>query len=408
MKLFKPAVATAAIAGVALGGILLAGPASADPVSPGYVAVGSDTLQASMDALTNGSNLTGPFVRVVAPAKAVGNFDAFGSTGIQALGGGLPATKTFGRPAGSGAGLAALAASIRGRSTTTYYSTNTSLDIPHQQITDQIDIARSSSGVGTHGDDTNGLLQYVPYARDAVAFAYKSCSATDGAILAGLTTAQLTDLYKNYATEGDLPQWGTAPNQFTIYPKLPQTASGTRSFFLTAISVSTVGGAVRGRVNTTPITPENDATVLGCDEIIPFSVGNWVAQANGVISPNTTTVTGAGLGSPTGTQPFTGSAPSVVPNAAYYSNSTWGRNTYLIVEYARVNPASPSYDAGLASLVSTNPANAQTSLVSFNAAANQPGAVKAKYGFVAVSDPTPIRAYNSADLNAIVTDQNGH
>ena len=212
MKFFKPAVATAAVAGVALGGILLAGPASADPVTPRYVPVGSDTLQASMDALTNGSNLTGPFVRVIAPAKAVGNFDAFGSSGIQVLGGGLPASKTFGRPAGSGAGLAALAASIRGRSTTTYYSTATSPDILHKEITDQIDIARSSSGVKTFGDATNGLLEFVPYGRDAVAYAYKSCSATDGAILAGLTTAQLTDLYKNYATEGSLPLWGTAPN----------------------------------------------------------------------------------------------------------------------------------------------------------------------------------------------------
>ena len=65
MKLLKSATAAAAVAGVALGGVLLSGPASADPVAStgGLVATGSDTLQASMDALTNGTTVSGAISR---------------------------------------------------------------------------------------------------------------------------------------------------------------------------------------------------------------------------------------------------------------------------------------------------------------------------------------------------------
>ena len=71
------------------------------------------------------------------------------------------------RPSGSGQGLNALSASITGNA----WSGTTAL--PQKKITGQVDIARSSSGWGNFADSTNGKLAYIPFARDAVGFAYK-------------------------------------------------------------------------------------------------------------------------------------------------------------------------------------------------------------------------------------------
>src|SRR5450830_824336 len=104
MKVLNKLTALGVTAGLMVGGVMLATPASADPVSPGYVAVGSDTLQDSMNALTNGTAVTNAFVRVAGAGNAIGNFDAFGSTNIQTTSGG----PFFARPGGSGAGITAL------------------------------------------------------------------------------------------------------------------------------------------------------------------------------------------------------------------------------------------------------------------------------------------------------------
>ncbi len=139
-------------------------------------------------------------------------------------------------------------------------------------------------------------------------------------------------------------------------------------------------------------TPENDATVLGANEIIPFSVASWVAQSNGA-APSTIGSTGVQIGSPTGAAPFTGSGSALVPNPAFYSNTTFGRDTYLVVEYARVNSADPKYDPDLANLV--DPTQGLASLTSFGTLPSTPGAVKKKFGFLAPSSTAPIRAYTT-------------
>lgn len=351
--------------GLLAGAVALAGPASADPVSGSYVLVGSDTLQDSLNAITNGTSVTGSSVRVSAAGNSLGNFDAFGSARIQTKPGG----PFFVRPAGSGNGVTALRNSITGA------PNNGTV------ITGQIDIARSSSGPGTNANAA-GLLLYVPYGRDALAYAYKG----DPAALANITAAQLTSLYT-------APSVGAATtiNGVVVTPRLPQNGSGTRSFFLGAIGVTaaTLGGAVNDVNNT---TPENDASVLGANEIIPFSVANWVAQSNGA-APSTIGATGVLLGSPTGVAAFTGTAPSLAPNAAYYSNTTWGRDTYLVAEYARVNPADAKYDANLAKLL--DPAQGLSSLTSFGSLPSTPGAVKKKFGFLAPSSTTAIRAFTT-------------
>ncbi|AWB96449.1 hypothetical protein DCE93_12985 [Agromyces badenianii] len=368
MKL-KKIVALSAAIGVALSGVAIASSASAEPVSNSYVAVGSDTLQDSMNALINGTSASGSFVRVKSGISTLGNFDSFGSAAIQTKSAGV----YFARPAGSSQGRDALRRSIDGANWSA--SGNTT---PAKPIPGQVDIARSSSGPGSNAD-ANGKLLYVPYGRDALAYAYKGGTAA----WANLTAAQLKAIY-----EGTL----TSIDGVTVTPKLPQNGSGTRSFFLGAIGVTNPSG-VADQATTT--LPENDATVLGDNQIIPFSVANWVSQGNNVSGVNTLAAAPTVLlGSPVAGQvPFTGTAPNLVPSAGYYSNSTFGRDTYLIVERSRVDSTfsgSAAFDPALANLIDSTKSN---SLTNFGNLAFHPGAVKKKFGFLAPSSSTPIAAY---------------
>lgn len=357
-------VALGAACGIAIAGVGVATSASAEPVSNSYSLVGSDTLQDSVNAIVNGTTITGATVRVTSNNKTLGNFDAFGSAAIQTK----PTGAFFGRPAGSGAGVTALRASITGAN----YSGNAA--VPARQILGQVDIARSSSGPGGNAN-ANGLLAYVPYARDAVGFAYKGGDSS----WANLTAAQLKGIY-----ECTITQVGGV----TVKPRIPQSGSGTRNFFLGAIGNPTLGSCVTDATGT---TPENDASVLGDNELIPFSVANWISQANGATGINTTTASGVSFGSAvSGQVPFTGTAPNLVPNSAYYSDATFGRDTYLVVEYARITPSDAKYDAALANLV--NP-GVNNSLTSFGSLSSSVGAVKKKFGFLAPSSTNIQRAY---------------
>lgn len=368
MKLKKVAALGAAVA-VVLTGVVSA-PAFADPVSNSYVAVGSDTLQDSMNALTNGTRLTGSFVRVLTPGGVtVGNFDAFGSATIQTK----PSGPTYVRPAGSGNGRNALIASIKGL-------TDPNAKWNNVPIGGQIDIARSSSGPGTNANSAGKLL-YVPYARDAVGYAYKGGDAS----WANLTAAQLKQIY-----DGTLTSVGGA----AIKPRLPQSGSGTRNFFLNALGYSGSTPASPAGVTGDQTVGENDASVLADGEIIPFSIANWVSQAN--LASGVNTIPGDNsvkLGTPVqGQAPYSGSGSSLVPTKTVYDDTTFGRDVYLIVEFARVDQSSSSYDAGLAALVDTTDGS---SLAGFGLLNNQSGAVKKKFGFLAPSTSTPVRAYAS-------------
>ena len=347
-------------AGLALSMFGVASLANAEPVSNSYVLVGSDTLQDSCNALTNGTTTGGsPFRAMAEGGATLGNFDAFGSATIQAK----PNGPFFVRPAGSGNGRNALIASITGA--------------PWQgkTITGQVDIARSSSGPGGQAS-SDGKLLYVPFGRDAVSYAYYG----SGDELASLTTAQLKQIY-----ESNTP---VTINGVEVKPLIPQSGSGTRDFFLQAIGVTALGSTVSSDNNT---LPENDGAVLTTvGHIVPFSAGSWIAQANGASGVNTIPASGnVKLGSPNGQAPFTGSGSSLVPASAFYS-SQFGRDTYLIVEYARVNPSDAKYDAALWGLVDpTRP----TSLTNMSAGPTTAGAVKRQFGFLPVTDTTPIRAY---------------
>lgn len=367
MKFTRFAAVTAALGVVVAGGIV-ATSAQAEVVSNSYVMVGSDTLQDAANALANGTTVTGPRVRVTTSnGDTIGSFDAFPSSGagsqIQTKSGG----PFFARPAGSGAGVTALRASITGAAYGPAGATKV--------ITGQVDIARSSSGPGAN-QNADGKLAYVPFGRDALSYIYKGGTAA----WANLTAAQLKQVYEGTLTSID----GVAVN-----PRLPQSGSGTRSFFLTAIGNPTL----KAGIDTNNTTAENDATVLAAGEIIPFSVASWTAQVTGAAGVNTIAAsTNVSLGSAVaGVAPVTGSGTTTVPNAAYYSNGTFGRDTYLVVERARITQGDPKFDSALAALVDPSVTSSLTNFTgTFSGTTRR---VKEKFGFLAPSQTAPIFAY---------------
>jgi ABC-type phosphate transport system substrate-binding protein len=246
------------VAGAAAGAALLAlaaNPALADPparVTPRYydvVSVGSDTDQYLFDQLSVAYDTTHK-----TGAAKIYSWDATnpttGATGqpIRTKAG----CRTLSRPNGSNAGVADLetnAKSSRG--------------------TFCIDIARSSRGrKSTDPKLGKGGVAFVTLARDAVTYSTQATTNAPG----DLTTADLTKIYS--CTARTWNQVG-GTSHATIQPFLPPSTSGTRTFFLGAISVSTPGPCV----NSTPEQNEGTNKLLRSpNAIFPYSVADYIAQ----------------------------------------------------------------------------------------------------------------------------------
>lgn len=382
MKLTKTAAFGAAI-GVILAGAAIAAPANADPVSDGFSIVGSDTLQDAVGALANGTTVTGTSVRTSGLGKYLASWDAF-TPGITG-GIGLVQTKAYGstfpRPSGSGNGKNALLASISESGTWNVSSvslyTNAGLGGSYN-IKGQVDLSRSSSAPTAN---SSGSLYYIPFGQDAVSYAYVAGADVDAASLsyvASLSTAQLKAIYES-ASNTAIPS-----TDDVIVPRLPQSGSGTRSFWLTVLnggSGSITPGAASNASATT--LAENDGTVLtpSTSEIwvIPFSAASYIAQANGAA---TSRLGSALLGSPNGVAASTGTAPNLAGNSALYTSS-YGRTVYIVVPWAKIDSSAATFDAALWPLVD---ADNPTSLTYWNAANSLKStsmAVKIKFGFQA-------------------------
>jgi phosphate transport system substrate-binding protein len=272
-------VAATATAGLVVG---VAGPAAADPTTS-LVGVGSDTTQDVMDDIS-----------VKVSGGLLGSWDAVD-----------PVTKTPGlqiapkpgctmtRPNGSGQGLNALRKSINPNTTAAQLA-----DPPEPGC---VDWARSSSGPGTNASPTGALI-YIPFALDAVATATGPATAvtgTDPAVATNIKDANLfsmTDLKNMYDSctpvtpAGSTVQYvpdGTVTDAThqPIHLYIPQAGSGTRSFWLTQLSVpATLPSCLHDTiVGTTTIVEEHDGTVYAqdADAFGPFSIAQWVAQKNG-------------------------------------------------------------------------------------------------------------------------------
>jgi hypothetical protein len=372
MKIRK--IASVGIAGGILAGLVaVAAPANADPVAAGYSLVGSDTIQDIANALVNGTTVTGVGVRVVSGGLSIGSFNAFGSPTIQphAL------SPFFTRPGGSGAGIQALTASINNTPYGGSIDASTGNSIG---IGGLVDIARSSAGPSSGTGTSADLLTFVPFARDLVEYAYRVDATADptcATALSALTKAQLTAIY-SAATPTTIAGCATA-----ITPRLPQSASGTRKFFDGAIGVNntTPGAAVPANDNTPNGPQENTGGQINNYEIIPFSAASWIAQSTGA-APNTigTLDPNLHLGAVNGVVAISGTGTAMQGVPAAFNDTTFGRDTYLVVKTSRITSGSSDYDAALAALV--NPTANSGSLTTFaHTTAGQVGSVKLKFGF---------------------------
>jgi ABC-type phosphate transport system substrate-binding protein len=240
------------------------------------------------------------------------------------------------RPNGSGAGISELAKNLRPTGDTTNFC---------------VDVARSSRD--KQAGDPAGLT-WVPFARDAVTW---SANTTTHAPLS-LTTAQLAAIYKCDDTAlggaGDPVTWdevgGTGTN--AVVPVIPQSASGTRSFFLQKIGVTAaqLGSCVQpggGQTNTTPEENEGIDPIFGnanaADEVFPYSVAVYLAQSEH--GHGTGTQGNLTLHNVNGVSPTTGTAPNATINTSF---------AYLRLVYNVVR-GSGTVAANLQALIGTGP-----------------------------------------------------
>ncbi|GII56955.1 hypothetical protein Pth03_53440 [Planotetraspora thailandica] len=340
----------AALAATAASTLMLAGtPAMAEPTGPvsaaNIVGTGSDTTQDVLNALTAD----------LAPLDGVVSFNATGLPDPITVG-----STSFKRPNGSSSGVKALSRSID--------STGT------PNISGLLDFARSSRGPAAGTDlGAAGALTFIPMARDAVAYAY------NGAGLSNLTRTQLQGIYQ----ADTAAQAKAAAGGVDVTPLLPQAGSGTRSFFIGAIGLTeaTLGDYVLAQ--TTPQENKADGIVTP-GKIVPFSTGQWIAQRNGVTESHVNVAYGLGtrLGSPVAdvlgdpVDPTLTSAGKLVPNPDYYSDATFGRDVYNVVETARITVGNAKYDSALAAVFSGS---------SSTIASADSDVIIAKYGFQVVS-----------------------
>jgi ABC-type phosphate transport system substrate-binding protein len=250
----KNRLAIAAISAGLVTTLLGMGAAQADPTgapSPrALVGVGSDTVQDVMNQISNDV--------VIGGVKQLGSFNATGSATINTGKAGCSAVP---RPNGSGAGRTALLNSLTTGDPTFGC----------------VQFARSSS---LNTATSTPSLTYVPFAIDAVSYAVTANSALPRSF-------NLADLQAIYHCDPNYVGTGTGPGTFAINPVLPQAGSGTRSYWEgqmgisdTALGSCIINGVLPG---TSTIIEEHTATFLTSTELVPFSIGQYTSQANGLI-----------------------------------------------------------------------------------------------------------------------------
>lgn len=290
-------------------------PAAADPSGFTTLAgTGSDTTQDVLNGLGS----------VVA---AIGSYDATGSATIQTKAGG----PTFNRPNGSTAGIQALSASINSTGTKLWQTVD---------ITDQLDFARSSSGPSSSFPGTQ--LTFIPFARDAVSYAVNAASDFPRALPLGSASSASADpakltlwnIYHCTATS----YVDSNGDPIAIVPLIPQTGSGTRSFWLGKVGLTeaTIPSCVTDLGNT--VQEHSGVQITGAGHIVPFSIAQYIAQGNhGAITVATgVSVTerrsNVELGSISGFTPFVLGVGGTIMNPDFPVN----RSVYNVIETARL------------------------------------------------------------------------
>jgi ABC-type phosphate transport system substrate-binding protein len=260
MRFLRTLVAGAAVAATAVA--LTAGPALGDPINSkgkavtpasfDIVGVGADTSQSLFDQLSVDYNAAHKKHNKSHPR--IYSWDATNPK-TQAVGD-LIRTKSgcakIARPNGSSAGIATLISNIKD---------------PKGGFCQ--DFARSSSGrKPTDPPEGKGGILFVALDKDAVTYTTQRTSNAP----TNLTTADLTAIYS--CTDTTWNEVG-GTSHATIKAFLPPSTSGIRTFFLTAIGVTTPGACV----NSNPEQNEGTSKLLHSpNAIFPYSVADYIAQ----------------------------------------------------------------------------------------------------------------------------------
>jgi ABC-type phosphate transport system substrate-binding protein len=307
-KLRFGVVAAVAMAALAFGTV---SPAYADPTgSKDLNGSGSDTTQDVMSG-------------VASAVPALGNWDAVPAGSSVTVDG-----VTFSRPIGSTAGIRALSSSIRGIA---YVGTTLPVGT--------LDYARASA----LRSDTGTQLTYIPFARDAVSIGMNAASDFPKDVALG-SAGQASNLFtlRNIYLGTVTSFIDGAGNSITIRPLLPQLNSGTRQYWVSVLGTTeaalTAGGQATDLGNT---VQEHDGTFLtGDGDIVPFSVGQWLAQSNNGSLP-TNVVERRGqviLGSIDTVKPIIYDGSVIATNPDFLPS----RIVYNVVETRALTTATPS------------------------------------------------------------------
>jgi len=278
MRTYHKLIAAAAVAATATAVAVV--PAIADP--PGHkvprpqdiTGVGSDTIQNVFDQFSvdyNHSLKTAAAPRLYSWDAVNPKTGAIGDT-IQDKSGSKNCKNV--RPNGSSGGIDAAAGGA--------LALNANTKDPAKGGTGFCtDFARSSRPASQPAD---GNVTFVPFALDAVTYATNAGSNAP----ANLSTAQLVKIYTC-----KVHTWNQVGGKSTktIVAQLPQTASGTRKFFLTALGGGTTpitpGPCVNNRPGENNPPPngsfpeENEGVnkfLKGPNVIFPYSVADYIAQ----------------------------------------------------------------------------------------------------------------------------------
>ena len=224
----------------------------ASPGENDAVGVGSDTITPLTDALSGDFNGT-----VSSSATHEYSWDAVNPI-TGAIGDSIPEKAdcpSIPRPDGSSAGINQLATFTK--STSGPFCTN---------------FARSSRPRGSSDPAFGpGGVAFVNLAGDAVSWSHQKTSNAP----ASLTPTQLNEIYTCSVTN-----WSQVGGKSgTIAPFLPQSGSGTLSFWLAAIGVTTPGPCVSNNNNVLEENEGVNPVLQTPDAIFPYSVGDFIAQS---------------------------------------------------------------------------------------------------------------------------------
>jgi ABC-type phosphate transport system substrate-binding protein len=214
------------------------------PTSGDLSGAGSDTTEIALDYLTKGHNGIEGFNGDKTTGRIASFAAGFDPTTVV-LKSGSPAIT---RPNGSGAGKTLLRK-----------ATNNA----------DLDFARSSSGLSTAeiADD----LQQSPFAVDGLKLA---ASATSTNAPASISNADMVGIYQGTITKWNQLTGNSAGSSATIVPLIPQSGSGTRSFFEAQLKKYNEGTAVKLGASVKETQEHSDVDLKSDpNAIAPFSTG---------------------------------------------------------------------------------------------------------------------------------------